>query len=250
MDAVKNNMSEKELLLELKGISFGFPEKEPLYLQTGLSLCKGQNLGFWSPNGSGKTTLFKIITGLIQPQEGEIFLKGKPISSESDFRELRLKVGFVLQHSDDQLFFPEVIDDVSFGPLNLGFSEEEALSASINALERLGISSLAHSLSFELSGGQKKLVTLAAVLSMNPEILLLDEPSNGLDEKSRHLLISQINSLDCAKIIISHEPELLIETCDSFITIQEKKIVPVPAPTIHEHRHAHFFGGTAHTHGS
>lgn len=120
----------------------------------------------------------------------------------------------------------------------------------MNALERLGISSLAHSLSFELSGGQKKLVTLAAVLSMSPEILLLDEPSNGLDEKSRHLLISQINSQDCAKIIISHEPELLIETCDSFITIQEKKIVPVPAPTIHEHRHAHFFGGTEHTHGS
>ena len=250
MDVVKNNMADTELLLELKGISFGFPEKEPLYRQTGLSLRKGQNLGFWSPNGSGKTTLFKIITGLIQPQEGEIFLKGKPISSESDFRELRSKVGFVLQHSDDQLFFPEVIDDVSFGPLNLGFSEEEALSASINALERLGISSLASALSFELSGGQKKLVTLAAVLSMNPEILLLDEPSNGLDEKSRRLLISQINSLNCAKIIISHEPELLLETCDSFITIHEKKIVPVPAPTVHEHRHAHFFGGTAHTHGS
>ena len=239
MDVVKNNMADTELLLELKGISFGFPEKEPLYRQTGLSLRKGQNLGFWSPNGSGKTTLFKIITGLIQPQEGEIFLKGKPISSESDFRELRSKVGFVLQHSDDQLFFPEVIDDVSFGPLNLGF-----------ALERLGISSLAPALSFELSGGQKKLVTLAAVLSMNPEILLLDEPSNGLDEKSRRLLISQINSLNCAKIIISHEPELLLETCDSFITIHEKKIVPVPAPTVHEHRHAHFFGGTAHTHGS
>lgn len=105
MDVVKNNMADTELLLELKGISFGFSEKKPLYRQTGLSLRKGQNLGFWSPNGSGKTTLFKIITGLIQPQEGEIFLKGKPISSESDFRELRSKVGFVLQHSDDQLFF-------------------------------------------------------------------------------------------------------------------------------------------------
>lgn len=105
MDVVKNNMADTELLLELKGISFGFPEKEPLYRQTGLSLRKGQNLGFWSPNGSGKTTLFKIITGLIQPQEGEIFLKGKPISSESDFRELRSKVGLFFSIPMTNYFF-------------------------------------------------------------------------------------------------------------------------------------------------
>lgn len=243
-------MSDRKLLLEIKDLSFGFPEKDELYRDSDLQLYQGQNLGFWSPNGSGKTTLFKIITGLIKPQQGQIFLNGSLISSEADFRFLRSKIGFVLQHSDDQLFFPEVIDDVSFGPLNLGLPEEEALSLSMRALDRLGIASLAHCLSYELSGGQKKLVTLASVLSMNPEVLLLDEPFNGLDEKSRKLLISHINSLECAKIIISHEPELLLETCDSFITIQDKKIVAVSAPTIHEHRHAHFLGGTEHTHGS
>lgn len=247
---LETKLSEQPPLLEIKDLSFSFPGKDKLYQGANLFLYMNQNVGFWSPNGSGKTTLFKIITGLIRPLAGDILLDGKRISSEKDFRMLRSKVGFVLQHPDDQLFFPEVIDDVSFGPLNQGLSEKDALLVSMEVLKKLGIDSLAHSLSYELSGGQKKLVTLASVLSMKPEILLLDEPSNGLDEKSRKLLISQINALKCTKIIISHEPELLLETCNRFITIQDKKIIAVEAPTIHEHRHAHFLGATEHTHGS
>ena len=145
-------------------------------------------------------------------------------------------------------FFPQVIDDVAFGPLNQGLSEEEARKVSEEALATLGISDLKDALSYELSGGQKKLVTLACVLSMKPKVLLLDEPTNGLDVDSKQRLIEVINKIDAAKIIISHDPEMLSSTCTKFATIRNCRIESIAKPEMHEHWHTHFYGGVPHTH--
>ena len=198
--------------------------------------------------GTGKTSLFRVITGLLKPQAADIYLEDKAVSDEAGFKALRLKVGFVLQHADDQLFFPQVIDDVAFGPLNQGLSEEEARKVSEEALSTLGILELKDALSYELSGGQKKLVTLACVLSMKPQVLLLDEPTNGLDIDSKQRLIEEINKIDAAKIIISHDPEMLSSTCTKFATIRNCRIESIAKPEMHEHWHTHFYGGVPHTH--
>ena len=149
-------------LLEIKNLNLTYPNGKKIFENAEISLQAGESQALWSPNGTGKTSLFRVITGLL------IYLEDKAVSDEAGFKALRLKVGFVLQHADDQLFFPQVIDDVAFGPLNQGLSEEEARKVSEEALSTLGILELKDALSYELSGGQKKLVTLACVLSMNP----------------------------------------------------------------------------------
>lgn len=150
------------------------------------SLCSPERVKLCGvPTEPVKLLLFRVVTGLLKPQTADIFLEDKAVTNEEEFKALRLKVGFVLQHADDQLFFPQVIDDVAFGPLNQGLSEKEARKVSEEALSNLGILELKDALSYELSGGQKKLVTLACVLSMKPQVLLLDEPTNGLDVDSK-----------------------------------------------------------------
>ena len=194
-------------LLEIKNLNLTYPNGKKIFENAEITLQPGESQALWSPNGTGKTSLFRVVTGLLKPQTADIFLEDKAVTNEEEFKALRLKVGFVLQHADDQLFFPQVIDDVAFGPLNQGLNEKEARKVSEEALSNLGILELKDALSYELSGGQKKLVTLACVLSMKPQVLLLDEPTNGLDVDSKQRLIEVINKIDAAKIIISHCPQ-------------------------------------------
>lgn len=235
-------------LLEIKNLNLTYPNGKKIFENAEISLQAGESQALWSPNGTGKTSLFRVITGLLKPQAADIYLEDKAVSDEAGFKALRLKVGFVLQHADDQLFFPQVIDDVAFGPHNQGLSEEEARKVSEEALSTLGILELKDALSYELSGGQKKLVTLACVLSMKPQVLLLDEPTNGLDIDSKQRLIEEINKIDAAKIIISHDPEMLSSTCTKFATIRNCRIESIAKPEMPEHWHTHFYGGVPHTH--
>lgn len=235
-------------ILFVKNLRLSFPSGKDVFDEASLDLFSQESVGLWSPNGTGKTSLFRVITGLLKPETVELNLEGKNITSTQDFKELRMKVGYVLQHPDDQLFFPQVIDDVAFGPLNQRKSVREAAEISEATLRSLGIENLKNALSFELSGGQKKLVTLACVLSMQPKILLLDEPTNGLDETARQRLIDVINGIEAAKIIISHDPEVLTLTCTRFLTIQNKKIIEVGKPMAHQHTHRHFYGSFPHSH--
>ncbi len=203
-------------LLEIKNLNLTYPNGKKIFENAEITLQPGESQALWSPNGTGKTSLFRVVTGLLKPQTADIFLEDKAVTNEEEFKALRLKVGFVLQHADDQLFFPQVIDDVAFG--------------------------------HELSGGQKKLVTLACVLSMKPQVLLLDEPTNGLDVDSKQRLIEVINKIDAAKIIISHDPDMLSSTCTKFSTIRNCRIESIAKPEMHEHWHTHFYGGVPHTH--
>ena len=239
---------EENKILEVKDLSFSYLNGAQIFNQANLSVFSNDRLGLWGPNGSGKTTFFRLLTGLDKAQQGEILFNGKLCATKKDFEALRLKVGLVLQHPDDQLFFPEVIEDVAFGPLNQGLTQQEAKEKSVKILEKLGIAHLAHSLSFKLSGGQKKLVTLASVLSMDPEMLLLDEPTNGLDTKSRERLIDVIKEIEVPMIIVSHDPDVLRLTANRFETIEEGKFVSIDAPIEHVHSHSHFFGQLNHSH--
>lgn len=207
-------------LLALEHLAFSYKADAPVFTDASLSLHPGEIIGLWSENGSGKTTLLRLVTGLEVKASGRILLEGRPVETPEDFRALRRRVGFVLQNAENQLFFPEVFDDVMFGPKNLGATDEEAQAAAWKALRALKAEDLAYSESLNLSGGQKRLVAIASVLAMEPAVLLLDEPTTGLDALARDRLISLLNGLPEAKIVVSHDPGFLKRVCTRLVTIR------------------------------
>lgn len=212
------------------------------------ALAPGQQIGLYGPNGSGKTTLFRCITGLVRPSKGLVRFHGKVLHDEKGFHVLRCKVGFVLQHAEDQLFFPTVLEDVAFGPLNLGLSAAEAREQARATLQRLGLSGFERRLTHRLSGGEKKLVALATVLAMEPEALLLDEPTNDLDRDARQRLIDILCDLPTARMVISHDWDFLSRVCGEYRTIREGHLLACAPDVRHSHEHAHPLGGEPHCH--
>lgn len=235
-------------VLSVDSLTFGYSADHMIFNEASVRIHQNDRLGLWAMNGTGKTTFLKIITGLLKPDSGRIVFNGKERQSEKSFHDLRLNLGFVLQHSEDQLFFPEVIEDVAFGPLNQGFSRQEALKKAEEILEQLHLQHLKHAISSELSGGQKKMVALASVLAMDPKMLLLDEPTAGLDVQTRLCVINLLKELSVPWILVSHDPALLSETCNRFITIDQYQFHEMTAPQVHQHEHAHFFGTLEHHH--
>lgn len=220
----------------------------PVLEDVDFSLAKGQRIGLYGPNGSGKITLFRCITGLLRPRRGTVRFHGRELRQERDFHALRCKVGFVLQHADDQLFFPTVLEDVAFGPLNLGRSPGEAREEALQTIRALGLEGFEDRLTHRLSGGEKKLVSLAAVLAMRPEALLLDEPTNGLDPEARQRLAAILRGLPTARIVISHDWDFLSLVCDTSMTIKAGRLMPRSPHFPHSHTHMHPRGNEAHGH--
>ncbi len=215
-----------ECLLELKNIFFKYPGAEkPVINQLDFKLCRGERIGISAPNGAGKSTLFFIIMGLLKPESGSIIYNGKPAVSETDFSELRKQFGMLFQDSDDQLFFPSVLEDVAFGPLNLGYSRDEAIEISMKTLERLGLKGFENRITHKLSGGEKRLVSLATIMSMNPDVLLLDEPSNGLDEKTFDRLVKLLSEMEQSFIIISHNTDFLDKATSIRYTLKDGRLI-------------------------
>ncbi len=192
-------------LIDLEGISFRYPNGNQVLEGLDLRLEEGDKIGLLGENGTGKTTLFHIILGLLKPYKGEISIFGKKRKTEQDFKKIRRAIGLLFQDSDDQLFCPSVIEDVAFGPLNMGMNHKEAKDRAEQTLDELGISHLRNRVPYQLSGGEKRLVSMATILSIRPEILLLDEPTTGLDEKTKERLISVLQNYPAkAWIVISH----------------------------------------------
>ena len=157
-------------------------------------------------------------------------------------------MGYVLQNADDQLFFPTVLEDVAFGPLNLGLGNAEARSRAEETLASLGLADYAERLAHRLSGGEKTLVALATVLAMRPEALLLDEPTTGLDADARERIIGVLNDLSTARIVISHDWDFLERVADE-IWGMDKGVLRTGVPLhAHTHRHAHPLGEVPHGH--
>jgi len=241
-------MDTHATLIKLEGIAFGYPGGSPVLEDLSFTLSECDRIGIVAPNGSGKTTLLHIIMGLLTPSAGSLELFGRVMQNEKDFRDVRRKVGLLFQDADDQLFSPTVLEDVAFGPLNMGKSKDEAIALSRETLERLELKGFEEKNTFKLSGGEKRLVALATILAMQPQILLLDEPTAGLDQKTKKHLIEILSELDLAYILISHEFDFLRATTDHMYTMENGKILVDEKLHVHVHEHAHEVGAHPHKH--
>ena len=170
-----------------------------------LELHAGERLGLSGANGSGKTTLLSLIVGLQRPELGRVIVLGEERRSEADFRTIRGPVGLLFQDSDDQLFSPTVAEDIAFGPFNLGKSRAEVERIVMKTLTQLGMEAYADRVTYKLSGGEKRLVAIATVLAMEPQVLLLDEPTAGLDEAATERVTEILLGLPQAMLLVSHD---------------------------------------------
>lgn len=241
-------MENETPLIQLENIRFGYPGREPVLRGLNLTLRKGERIGLVAPNGSGKTTLFHVIMGLLKPGAGAIRLFGAPMKNEKDFAAVRHRIGLLFQDADDQLFSPTVLEDVAFGPLNMGKSKEEAIAISRKTLDRIGMSGFEDRITFKLSGGEKRMISLATILAMSPSVLLLDEPTSGLDDDTKRRLKEVLLSLDLSYILISHEFDFLSDAARQIYSMENGRIITDPHIHFHRHEHAHLHGKQPHRH--
>jgi cobalt/nickel transport system ATP-binding protein len=241
-------MDKKTPLICLKNISFGFSGGALILKGLDRKLDVSDRIGLMAPNGSGKTTLFHLVMGLIAPTAGSIELFGKSMSCEADFAAVRTRIGLLFQDADDQLFSPTVLEDVAFGPLNQGKSVEEAVAVARRTLDSLDLNGFEERITFKLSGGEKRMVSLATVLAMQPEVLLLDEPTTGLDRRTEHRLVAVLNQLELPLMLISHNPDFLSATVKHIYTMRDGKILFDEEYHIHHYSHSHPRGREPHRH--
>jgi len=242
------SMADTDILINLEKISFMFPDGKKILEDLDLCLHKKERLGLIGPNGSGKTTLFRLIMGLLKPTSGRMTIFGREMIYKKDFILIRQKVGLLFQDADDQLFSPTVLDDVAFGPLNQGHSPVEAKAISREILSSLGLENFEERVTYKLSGGEKKLVSLATVLAMKPKVLLLDEPTTGLDVETTKKIIHVLESIDVSSIIISHDMDFIQQTAGTIYGMVKGKIQPDKGEYAHSHVHAHGHGEVPHIH--
>jgi cobalt/nickel transport system ATP-binding protein len=204
-------MGIQNTIIELKDITFGYRTRPNVLRKSNFVLSEGDRVGLVGPNGSGKTTLFHVIMGLLRPLGGEISIFGKTRRGELDFREVREKIGLLFQDADDQLFSPTVGEDIAFGPLNLGKSSKEAIAIAQETLTELEMPGFEDRITYNLSGGEKKLIAFATILAMRPKVLLLDEPTAGLDGDITKKITAIVKNRFHSYIITSHDKQLLKE---------------------------------------
>ena len=207
-----------------------------------LALRARERVALVGPNGAGKTTLLRTVAGLDRPVAGVVHAFGVDRRDEASFREVRRRIGLVFQDPDDQLFCPTVLEDVAFGPLNLGWSEAASYDRAHETLARLRLDHLAEEVTYQLSSGQKRLVCLAGVLAMEPDVLLLDEPTNALDDANRTLLIEILSRLEAAMLIVSHDRGLIERLTARALLLRSGRIEPAlmhrhPLPEAAAHIH-------------
>jgi cobalt/nickel transport system ATP-binding protein len=241
-------MESNSLIINLKDTTYSYSGNKFVLDNLSFQLHSGERIGMVGPNGSGKTTLFHIIMGLLRPSSGRVELFGKPAYEEKDFREARKKIGLLFQDADDQLFSPTVLEDVAFGPLNLGKSPDEARDIALKTLARLDLFDFENRITYKLSGGEKRLVSLATVLAMDPEVLLLDEPTNDLDDETEEKITDILKGLNLSCIFISHNLDFLFKTTDKIYAMANGKVFLDEALVPHTHVHTHKFGRLPHEH--
>jgi len=221
-------------MISLDKVSFAYGPGRPVLKHCSLSLRRGDRVGLIGPNGSGKTTLLALMVGLVRPTEGRIEAFGKPCAEEADFHEVRRRVGLLFQDADDQLFCPTVAEDVAFGPLNLGKPREEVRRIVADTLRRLHLEDYEDRVTHKLSGGEKRLVALATVLAMEPDVLLLDEPVAGLDEAATERVIEVLAELPQAMLIVAHDRSFLKRTTLRTLLLSSGGIEPMELDPVAE----------------
>jgi cobalt/nickel transport system ATP-binding protein len=214
-----------EPLVAFHDVDFSYGPGRPVLKGCNFCLRPGDRVALLGPNGSGKTTLLQLAVGLLHPNAGWIEAFGHRRDVEVDFHEVRRRMGLLFQDSDDQLFCPTVAEDVAFGPLNLGKSRDEVRQIVASTLASLGLDGYEHRVTYHLSGGEKRLVALATVLAMQPEVLLLDEPSGGLDDASTERLIGMLARLPQAMLVVSHDRAFCDRTTTSSVELNDGRVL-------------------------
>lgn len=254
-------------IFELQNVSFDY-DGIPALRALSLSFNRGERVALIGANGSGKSTLLRLLDALHFPAAGSINFEGEPLTEERLRNEafnldFRRQVGLVFQNPDAQLFNPTVLDEVAFGPLQLRWQREELLRRVDETLEMLGILDLKERPPHRLSGGEKKKVALASILVVDPQVLLLDEPTAMLDPKSQSELVDQVQGWKSSSktvIIATHQLELLEDIADAVYVLQSGNVIASGTPAeilsdqellakanlIHAHRHSH--GSVVHSH--
>lgn len=261
-------MGESQIIV-IENVSYSYYGRIPALVNVNLQIKDGERFAIIGANGSGKSTLLQIMNGLIYPSDGRVFFKGKEVSEKSlkdkgFLRFFRQNVGYIFQDSDIQLFCPTVMDELLYGPLQLGLNESEAIDRVFEVMKMLNIENLKDRPSYMLSGGEKKRVAIGSVLTMNPETLLFDEPTNGLDPKTLCFLmellfalneagktiviathdLSLVDELQCRVAVLSEEHT--IERISSADDILKDEELLLKVNLVHEHMHCH--GPMAHRH--
>ena len=210
-------------MLEFRNVSFSYEPGTPVIDDLSFHIRKGETVGLIGANGAGKSTIMKLMLGLL-PAQGEILVEGMPVTKQN-LSVIRQKIGFVLQDSDNQMFMPTVYEDMIFGPRNYGLTREEADARVDRVLKELGLESLKYRHNHKISGGEKRMAAIATILAMEPEMIVMDEPSTALDPVNRRRVISTINSRKETKLIASHDLDMILDTCQRVILLNHGRIV-------------------------
>ena len=210
--------------ISVSGLAFAYPDGHQALFGVDLALAPGERVALLGPNGAGKTTLVLHLNGVHLPQHGTVTIGDLPVAKQH-LREIRRRVGIVFQDPDDQLFMPRVRDDVAFGPANLGLAVDEIEARVSGALEAVGMADHADRPPHHLSFGQRRRVAVATVLSMDPDVLVLDEPSSNLDPASRRELADIVLGLDLTLLMVTHDLPYALELCPRAVIMNDGVIV-------------------------
>ncbi len=210
-------------VVTVNSLSFSYPDGQPALANVSLTVHRGETVALIGPNGAGKSTLLLHLNGILR-SNGVVKVFGQPVD-DKNLKWLRSKVGLIFQNPDDQLFSPTVFDDVAFGPLNMGYAEVEVRQLVSRTLSWVGMAGYEKRSPHHLSVGEKKRIAIATVLAMNPEILVIDEPTANLDPGSKWSLIELLGRLEMTKVIATHDLELVKALCPRTVIFDHGEVI-------------------------
>lgn len=222
------NTASADIAIATQNLTFQYPSCEPVLADISLTIQKGQRVGIIGHNGCGKTTLFMLLCGVLTPNAGTISLLNKPVEPG----QFRPEIGMLFQNPDDQLFSPTVREDIAFGPENMGLNSAMVEARVKSALLATGTDFLAERTPHHLSGGEKQMVAIAALLAMQPQVVLYDEPTASLDMRTRRRLISFLQRSTETLLLSSHDLEFVLDVCDRVLLIDNGQIIADGEPMV------------------
>ncbi len=210
--------------IDVENVSFAYEKGKEILADVSFHASEKDSIGLIGANGVGKSTLLKLLVGLNLDFEGSVRVMDIPVEKRT-LPQIRARIGYVFQDSDSQLFMSTAYEDIAFAPRNYGLPEDEVQKRVEQALQMTGIEYLKNKQIYKMSGGEKKLVSIATILSMTPDIILMDEPSIALDPRNRRNLIRILNSFEHLKIIASHDLDMILDTCERTILMAGGRII-------------------------
>ncbi len=220
-----------EMAISITDLSYTYHDGTPALKGVSLDISRGESIGVIGPNGAGKTTLLLHLNGILMSKNGIVKILGIEARKEN-IKGIRRDVGLVFQDPDDQLFMPTVFDDVAFGPINMGCAQEEVRERVAQALEWVGMEGCEQRSPQHLSIGEKRRIAIATILSMSPQILVIDEPTANLDPRAKWELTVLLRGLSMTRIVASHDLEMVAALCERTIVLDNGKIVADDATPI------------------